>query len=560
MFKNLIILLFFIFTTGISFGQQEIAEKNELSTLIRNLIEKDSPEEIRMVRGQHLFSSVVINRFYTSREFSSAWSYQGKLLELAYEMRYEISQAKFDGLNPSDYHLDEINFLFERLEKEHRDGVEADWVLLSAIDVLLTDAFMILASHLSMGKVDPEALKTVWNIQRNLPELGFDQRLQEALDDGSLRKTIESFYPSFSIYKKMRDGLRNMYDFDEKAKASSTRRWKTIKIDKSIKLDDSHTSIPEIRKRLAFWGYIDTLDFHDKIYDEATMEGVKLFQMRHGMEPDGIIGQGTVFALNQTPEDLAAQAAVNLERLRWLPDNIKDRELILVNTANFQLDYILNRDTLLSSKVIVGKTYHSTPQFSAEMSYLVFSPTWTVPVSITRSEIIPSAKKDPDYFRKKNMKLLTSGGREVDPSSIDWSKVNPREFPYTVRQEPGQQNSLGLVKFMFPNKYSVYIHDTPSRSLFVREDRALSHGCIRIQKPFEFAKILLSFDSLWTDEQIRTAMRQDRERTVLLNRKIPVVIFYLTYWSDPNGQVFFRRDIYNRDKEIYTALQQERNN
>ncbi|PRY84992.1 L,D-transpeptidase family protein [Mongoliibacter ruber] len=560
MVKNLLVFFLFVLSPGFTSGQQDVATENELGILIRNLIERDSPEEIRQVRGQRLFSSVVINRFYSSREFKSAWSEQGKLLELAYEMRYEIAQAKFDGFNPQDYHLEIINELFDRLEQKSSSLDDPDLVLLSSVDVLLTDAFMMLASHLSMGKVDPEALKTVWNIQRNLPELAFDQRLEEALEEGSLRKTIESFYPSFSIYKKMRDGLRAMYDFKDKEKATSSKAWKTIKIDKSIKLNDTHSSIPEIKKRLNFWGFLDTLDSSGKTYNEKTMEGLKLLQVRHGMEPDGVIGQGTVFALNQTPDDLIAQAAVNLERLRWLPDNIKDSELILVNTANFQLDYIQNRDTLLTSKVIVGRTYHSTPQFSAEMSYLVFSPTWTVPVSITRSEIIPAAKKDPDYFRKKNMKLLTSGGREVDPSSLDWSKVNPREFPYTVRQEPGEQNSLGLVKFMFPNKYSVYIHDTPSRSLFVREDRALSHGCIRIQKPFEFAKLLLSYDSRWTDDRIKSAMRQDKEQTVLLNRKIPVVIFYLTYWADPNGNVFFRRDIYNRDKEIFDALQQERKN
>jgi L,D-transpeptidase YcbB len=208
--------------------------------------------------------------------------------------------------------------------------------------------------------------------------------------------------------------------------------------------------------------------------------------------------------------------------------------------------------------VIVGKSYHATPQFDALMSYIVFSPTWTVPTSIVRSEIIPAVKKNPQYLAQKNMLILTSDGKHVDPGSIDWSKINPRNFPYMIRQESGEQNSLGLVKFMFPNKYSVYIHDTPSRSLFTREDRALSHGCVRIQKPFEFAKLLLSFDSQWTDEKINLAMRQRQEKTVMLNRKIPVVLLYLTYWNDSKGNVFFRKDIYNRDEEIYSALKTSR--
>jgi murein L,D-transpeptidase YcbB/YkuD len=255
---------------------------------------------------------------------------------------------------------------------------------------------------------------------------------------------------------------------------------------------------------------------------------------------------------------MIATASVNLERLRWFPDTIKDIELILVNTANFQLDFIQKLDTVLSSKVIVGKSYHSTPQFSALMSYIVFSPTWTVPTSITRNELVPKIKKDPRYLAKNNMKLLNSSGKTVDPSSIDWAKVSARSFPYTVRQEPGENNSLGLVKFMFPNQNSVYIHDTPSRSLFEREDRALSHGCIRIQKPFDFAKILLSHDSNWTDEKIRTAMHQTKEQIVNLNRKIPVAIIYLTYWSDSRGNLYFRKDIYDRDSEIYASLKERR--
>jgi murein L,D-transpeptidase YcbB/YkuD len=277
------------------------------------------------------------------------------------------------------------------------------------------------------------------------------------------------------------------------------------------------------------------------------------------MEPDGVIGQGTIQALNQKPSDLIATATVNLERLKWLPDTIKDIELILVNTANFQLDFIQKLDTVLTSKVIVGKSYHSTPQFSALMSYIVFSPTWTVPTSITRNEIVPKIKKDPGYLAKNNMVLLNSSGSKVNPSSIDWGKVSARSFPYTVRQEPGDHNSLGLVKFMFPNRNSVYIHDTPSRTLFAREDRALSHGCIRIQKPFEFAKILLSNQPSWTDERITSAMHQSKELTVNLDRKIPVALIYLTHWADSRGNLYFRNDIYDRDGEIFAALQETRN-
>ncbi len=538
---------------------QQINQENGTPNYIRNYLEGQSPDESPQISGEDLFSSVVISQFYGERNFSPAWFKEKKLLEIAYEMRYEIEQSKFDGLNPYDYHLVLINSYFEKIETGQKKGEKVNNADLAAVDVLLTDAFVMLSSHLSKGKVDPESLKTTWNIQRNTPELRIDLRLKSALANGSIRKSFEELYPSFTIYKKMREGLRQLFEDQERFNKGTMATWKPLKTDKSIKPGESNNIIPEIRKRLYFWNFLPAYEpIEEKIYDSIMESGIKALQKRHGLEPDGVIGQGTIRAANMTPEQLIITASVNLERLRWLPDGIKDLELILVNTANFQLDFIQKRDTVLTSRVIVGKSYHSTPQFSAPMSYIVFSPTWTVPSSITKNEIIPAVKKDNQYLAKKNMKLLTSSGTIVNPSTIDWSKINSRNFPYIVRQEPGEQNSLGLVKFMFPNKYSVYIHDTPSRSLFAREDRALSHGCIRIEKPFELAKLLLSFDANWTDEKIQNAMIQTKEQTVMLDRKIPVVILYLTSWTDGKGNSYFREDIYNRDAEIFSSLRKKK--
>jgi L,D-transpeptidase YcbB len=553
-----ILILLFVLSTTLLNAQQSAAQ-NGVEGLIRTVMEAGGPDERLSVSGTALHSSVVLHRFYQERHFKPAWIKDRKLTEIGYEMRYEINQARFDGLNPEDYHLNVINTYFNKIEQLQRSGQVSEEGDLAALDILLTDAYIMLSSHLYMGKVEPEQLKAIWNIQRAAPELMIDKRLEEALQSGSIRKSLENLYPSFVIYKKMRDGLRALYDDQKRFEAAPVSNWKKLKVDKSIKPGESHNAIPEIRRRLEFWGYLTPMPVEDeKLYDSLMVPGIKRIQLRHGMENDGVIGQGTIHALGQTPSDLISTAAVNLERLRWLPDKLKDQEIILVNTANFQLDYLLNRDTLFTSRVIVGKSYHATPQFDGLMSYIVFSPTWTVPTSIVRNEIIPALKKDPQYLGKKNMKLLTSDGKAIDPSGIDWSKVNARSFPYTVRQEPGEQNSLGLVKFMFPNKHSVYIHDTPSRSLFAREDRALSHGCVRIQKPFEFAKLLLSFDAQWTDERIRAAMKQTSERTVMLDRKIPVVMLYLTYWCDSLGKTFFRRDVYNRDEEILKALLEPR--
>lgn len=556
--KRFLFLFFFILMAFESFSQEGQSD-NGIDFFIRNQLELDNPEARKRVGGTTLFSSVVIQRFYQEREFHPAWLVDKKLTERAYEMRYEIQQAKFDGLNPSDYHLSSINSYFDKIEKSKEGGEGLTTLEYAALDLLLTDAFIMLSSHLYLGKVDPDNLKTSWGIQRTAPELRIDQRLEIAIQEGSLRKSLEELYPSFTVYKKMRDGLRELFDYQGKYLSESNVSWKPLKLSKSIKQQEVHDLIPEIRRRLMFWGFLDVYEFdQEKFYDSLMEVGVKRLQYRHGMEQDGVIGQGTIQAINQRPEDLITTARVNMERLRWLPDNLKEQELILVNTANFQLDYIQRKDTVLSSRVIVGKSFHSTPQFSAEMSYIVFSPTWTVPNSITRNEVIPAVKRNPNYLARNNMKVLTASGAEISPGSIDWAKVNPRTFPYIIRQEPGENNSLGLVKFMFPNKHSVYIHDTPARSLFEREDRALSHGCIRLQKPFELAKLLLSFDAAWTDEAIRENMHLKKEKIVMLDRKIPVVVLYLTYWADSKGDYFFRRDLYSRDAEIFKALQEVR--
>lgn len=536
---------------------QTNGQENSLDFLIRNHLEPIGPGERRKIEGTYLYSTVVISRFYENRAFHPAWIENEKPKERAYEMRYEIRQAQFDGLQPEDYHLVALDQLFSKIESDRKSGKDPSLNDLATLDLLLTDAYILLSSHLYLGKVNPDNLTVAWNIQRYAPDLRIDQRLEKALQEENIRKSLEALYPSFSIYKKMRDGLRQLYGYLDKYKNNNATEWKALKLERSIKPDDSHPLIPEIRKRLTFWGMTTEYTPEDiQRYDSLLRDGVKKFQRMHGLEPDGVIGQGTIQAFNQTPNNLIIAARVNLERLRWLPDSLKlkEEELIVVNTANFQLDYIHKRDTLLSSRVIVGKTMHSTPQFDAEMSYIVFSPTWTVPSSITRKEIIPLVKRNPYYLAKNHMKILANNGAEIPASSIDWSKVSARTFPYTIRQEPGEDNALGLVKFMFPNKHSVYIHDTPARSLFEREDRALSHGCIRIQKPFELAKLLLSFDPSWTDEKIREHMSLPKEKTVMLDRKIPVVVLYLTYWADSKGDYYFRKDLYSRDAEIYNLL------
>ncbi|MEP1259105.1 L,D-transpeptidase family protein, partial [Algoriphagus sp.] len=285
------------------------------------------------------------------------------------------------------------------------------------------------------------------------------------------------------------------------------------------------------------------------LFDSAMYRGLQDYQESNGMNPDGVIGTLVAESLNKSPQDLIDIASINMERLRWMPALDWKKEMVLVNVANYQLDYLQNSDTTFSAKVIVGKEYNESPTFTAPMSYIVFSPYWNIPESITNEEIIPSLRKNSNYLAEKNMEVVNGSGEVVKATQVNLSK----DQGYRVRQKPGGDNSLGLVKFMFPNEYNIYIHDTPARSLFEKETRALSHGCIRIQNPDQFAKILLN-NSDWDDEKIQAAMNQQNEEVVELDRDIPVVILYMTFWADADGKANFRSDVYNRDAALLKAL------
>lgn len=544
--RHLLLVSFLFLQIGFASGKSFFL--GQVSDQIRYVLEHADPGQSIKVRDVSLSNMEEIQRFYAERSFEETWTENGILTELAYELRFEIKQSQFDGLQPKDYHADLIDAFFRTFEQNKKSKAVNPPNDLANIDLLLTDAFFKLASHLERGKVDPSRLKSPWDISRKPALVEPVSFLNDALEREEIRQSLEKLYPQFSIYKRGREVIRLL---DEKAK-SDTLDWKAVKVDKSIKVNETNGGIPLIRERLIFWGYLKPYSISDpKLYDSVLFEAVRDFQGKNGMEPDGAIGKNTANALNASPKRLIDKASVNLERLRWLPDTIKELEVVLVNIANFQLDYIQKLDTVFSSKVIVGKSYHASPIFSAPMSYIVFSPYWNIPNSIARNEIIPAVRRNPNYLSQKRMEVVTNSGKPVDPSSINWSG---KSFPYLIRQKPGKDNSLGLVKFMFPNKHSVYIHDTPGKSLFKREDRALSHGCIRLQNPEKFASLLLRDQPQWTETKIREAMNRDSEQIVNLKTKIPVVLVYLTFWADSSGNPHFRPDIYSRDAELLDLL------
>jgi murein L,D-transpeptidase YcbB/YkuD len=283
---------------------------------------------------------------------------------------------------------------------------------------------------------------------------------------------------------------------------------------------------------------------------------VILFQKRHGLKADGAVGRETINALNVPLRQRVRQMELNLERLRWILGGLEER-FIVVNIANFQLDVIENDKSVLSIKVVVGKPYLKTPVFTAKMTHIVINPVWNIPDSIARKEILKKIKKDPQYLSDQNIKVFKGWEPQeqpIDPKDIDWSKVSEKALPYRFRQEPGPLNPLGNLKFMLPNEFDVYLHDTPSKGLFSRSTRSFSHGCIRIEKPLELAEYLFRDDPGWSQKELSAAIEKGAEQIITIPHPMNVHFLYLTTWVDDKGVVQFRNDTYGRDAGLDEAL------
>jgi murein L,D-transpeptidase YcbB/YkuD len=268
------------------------------------------------------------------------------------------------------------------------------------------------------------------------------------------------------------------------------------------------------------------------------------------------VGTRTLRALNVPVEKRIRQIELNLERWRWLPQNMGN-PYIMVNIAGYGLEVVENETPVLTMKIVVGTAFQKTPVFSGKMTYIEMNPFWNVPHSIATEETLKKIRENPDFFTKENMKVFTAGqdGEAVNPASIDWSQHSQNNFPYRLRQEPGPRNPLGRIKFMFPNKHSVYLHDTSDPQLFRKERRGYSHGCIRIEKPMDMAEFVMRGSKDWSREKVAAVLKTKVTTVAYLPKPIPVHILYFTAWGNGDGTVHFLEDIYRRDERLDRALQ-----
>ena len=454
------------------------------------------------IAGERICAAHPLPLFYARRKFQPAWS--GRDQDALVDA---VRHADDDGLNPADYHLAAI----ELLQRDSSKGAERD--------VLLTDAFFLMASHLLAGRTDPVTIEPTWCLESRTSDIV--PALETALENHDVAATLARFRSAHKGYVQLRAHL---------ARYRRMPPWLLIDEGPSLRVEASGARVQQLVARLAASG---ELDVSYSTFDATVRDAVQRFQSTHGLEADGIAGVRTIRELNVPLAKRIRQIELNLERWRWLPAGLGARHA-LINIPQFQLSVVEAERIVMTMRVVVGKDFtHRTPVFSSEIKEVVFSPDWDVPESIAAKEMWPKQRRDPMFFAREHIEILASG---------------------RLRQKPGPWNALGLLKFNLPNPYAVYLHDTPARELFGRSVRTFSHGCIRIEKPVNLAAYLLRESARWTVERIVTESQKGVEHTVAVPNPLPVHVLYWTAFVDEAGELHFAPDVYDRDNVLDRAM------
>ncbi len=473
-----------------------------------------------------------IQKFYSERDFAPVWSdpaLRKKFLEI-------LRNAEAEGLYFKDYHGEELEAKESNLKVISMEDK-------SNLDILFTDAFFKFSMHLLNGKTDPHKIHEIFDLPKNRADL--ISLLKESISSGELEPAFNKVRPSNPIYKQLITALE-VY----REKKDVAEEFKSIEEGELIKPNMQDPRLPKIKFRLMVLGYLKDVDPFSYDHSQQVQDAVKQLQLENGLLADAIIGNSTIKLLNINYADRYDQILANLERWRWYPRVLGDH-YILVNIANYHLEVLTNDKVVSDHKTMVGTDVRKTPIFSDEIEYIVFNPNWTIPPTIKIKDVIPGAKNSIDYLQRKNIDVYNTNGDLMDPSEIDWDSNKVKS--YIFRQSPGSSNPLGKVKIIYPNKHMIYLHDTPSQSLFARNSRAQSSGCIRVENALDLAKYLLSDQPKYSSEKIDEIVEKGKLKEVKVNQKVKVYHLYWTAWME-NDKPRFTEDIYNYDEKIIEEL------
>lgn len=527
-----------------------------LSSLVRTILEQQlhGPETgFAPSAPGPVLASPDLARFYAERGYAPAWIDDRLDLDGAAALIQALRETAGDGLNPREYRVDALEGLISALRGGREEGPAGPRLApvgaAADLEMMLTDAFLRCGGHLLRGRLDPESVWPGWTIagrEDDVPAV-----LEQGLADRDVSAALNSLRPAHPVYRGLTRALR---DYRAILDAGGLPSFPAgPKLERG--LEDER--VPRLRECLAASGdFTPAPEDPPLLFDDRLEAAVRAFQRRHGLDDDGIVFTRTVAALNVPAEARLLQILANLERWRWVSADLGRRH-VLANIPGFMIYAVEDGREVLALRSMVGKAFLRTRLFSSRFISFTINPFWFVPPGVARRDILPQIQQDPDYLQRNRMRVYSDGEgglRAVDPAGVDWTAVDPRAIPFLLHMDPGPANPMGRFKFVLPNDYTIYFHDTPDRHLFEQAVRTFSAGCIRVDQPLELALFLLGGDPAAGRADLEALLTTRRSRTFVLGEPVPVHLIYWTAWLDGNGRVQFRDDIYRRDEALLGAM------
>jgi murein L,D-transpeptidase YcbB/YkuD len=517
---------------------------NPVAASIESLVQEGVHPKLRW--GRFPDYQTALQALYRQREYRPLWNREGRAIAPVQEVLSRLNRAGEQGLDPGDYDAE----LLRNWAHDFAPGAKPQAQNVASFDVAFSLSLMRYASNLYLGRINPRTVNFGLDIERKKQDL--PALLGRIADSPNPGEIIDALEPKLKLYAYLKSALARYQTLAKESPAAQ------FNLPAKFKPGDHHPDVPALRQLLARLGDAPESTTHSETYDPELAKAVTRFQLRHGLGADGVIGKGTLAHLNYPLSERLKQIQLGLERLRWLPEQIDGRYLI-VNIPSFQL-YGYNDGSYkpdIEMNVIVGEAIdgRNTPVFHADMTYINFRPYWNVPYKITAKEFLPQILRNPGYLARHNLEIVANfapNSPVFEPSLGNVEMLSTGALK--LRQKPGPKNALGLVKFAFPNNNNVYLHSTPTQGLFKKARRDFSHGCIRVEQPTELAEWVLAGQNDWPKERIAETMKGNKTKTVTLKTALPVYIFYSTVLADETGRVRFYEDIYGHDQILVNLL------